>query len=130
MTFLPAGFSLPELPYRHYHSTVHEFIYGLWGELPHWEYESADAPGTLYTRRTGHFMHRFPGSVHGIEARQPQTKVGAMGIEWRTGKGVLMNDPRWEEETVHVPYPEGWQPTPDQQSVTVTRAGHAMLIDW
>jgi hypothetical protein len=130
LSYLPAGFLVPELPYRHYHSTVHEFMFGIWGELPHWEYESADAPGTLYTRRSGHFMHRLPGSIHGMEANQPSTKVGACGLEWRTGTGVLMNDPGWDEETIHVDYPADWKPQPGQESVSTTRQGEAMIIDW
>jgi hypothetical protein len=130
MTYMPVGFSLPKLPYRHLHRTVHEYIFGLWGELPHWEYESFDAPGTLYTRKAWHYGHRYPGSIHGLEAAEPQTKVGAFAIEWRSGRGALLNDPGVDDETQELDYPPDWKHDPNQQSVTLTNAGQPMLVDW
>jgi hypothetical protein len=130
LNYFPAGFNLPNLPYRHYHSTAGELGYRLWGNLPHWEYENAaQQHGTLNSGRAGFFMHRLPGSIHGLEPG-PLSRTGSCSLSWRTGRGTNIGEPEFEQETVHVPYAEGWRPNPAVEDVAVTRNGEAAVIDW
>jgi hypothetical protein len=104
LSYLPAGFSVPDLPFRHYHSTVHEYAFFLEGELPQWEYENAEQQrGDLVTYKPGYFMHRRPGSIHGFEPG-PTTPVGALMLAWRTGHGTELGESGFEVETIEVPY--------------------------
>ena len=104
VVYLPPGSPLPDLPHRHRHRTIHERSLTLWGELPHWEYESADQQqGDLVVFREGYFMHRRPGSLHGLEAGAT-SPTGVLLLSWRTGPGTTIGDQGFEEETVHVPY--------------------------
>lgn len=92
------------LPARHYHSTVTERSFMLAGELPHWEYRSAqDTQGTAVVVRPGWFMERLPGSVHGLEPG-PTSQIGALILFRQTGSGNWVHSPRYHEETVDVPY--------------------------
>jgi hypothetical protein len=104
ITYLPAGFTLPDLPYRHYHKTVHEFGYVLGGELPHWEYERADQLKVeLIVLKEGYFMHRRPGSIHGLEPG-PTSPTGIIMLGWRTGSGTWIGEKNFDTETIVVPY--------------------------
>jgi hypothetical protein len=103
LTFLPPGFTLPELPYRHRHRTLHEYGITLWGELPHWEYESAEQQGVNVYRRAGFFMHRLPGSIHGLE-EGPLSPTGSVALSWRTGPGSWIGEAEFERETERIPY--------------------------
>jgi len=105
----PPGPIMPpeRLPYRHYHASVRECMYVLDGEIPHWDYRSADereGEGTLIRFKEGFFMDRRPGpgSLHGIEGG-PVSETGS--LFWRTGTGNFVNEPNFEEESIEVPYP-------------------------
>lgn len=102
----PGGFPSVSLPHRHYHRSVREFAYVLDGELPHWEYASADAPGEIVRFREGFFMDRRPGSIHGLEPG-PASAVGCTLLMWRDGTGTMVDEPDFDEQTVDVPYPGG-----------------------
>lgn len=104
LVYMPPGATLPDLPHRHYHSTVHEYALFLAGELPHWEYENAEQrKGDLVVFKPGYFMHRRPGSIHGLEAG-PTSRVGALFLLWRTGVGTEIGETTFDSETVEVPY--------------------------
>jgi uncharacterized cupin superfamily protein len=102
----PGGLESVELPHRHFHRSVREFAYVLSGELPHWEYASADAPGELVRFKEGFFMDRRPGSIHGLEPG-PQSSIGCTLLMWRDGVGTMVDEPQFAAETVEVPYPGG-----------------------
>lgn len=127
--YMPAGFVLPDLPYRHYHSTVEELSYTIAGELPHWEYRDRDEQyGVLSKRRTGSAMHRLGGSVHGLEPG-PVSQVGYTSLMVRSGTGNWIHDARAAEETVHLDFEPGWSADrmlPEQQ-VTY---GSGVILDW
>ncbi len=107
LQWMPPGAGLEvELPHRHYHRSVREFAYVLSGELPHWEYASADAPGQLVVFKEGMFMDRRPGSIHGLEA-SPTSAIGCTLLFWRDGVGTMIDEPEFGAETVTVPYPGG-----------------------
>jgi hypothetical protein len=65
--YLPGQFSSGyDLIHRHFHRTVHEFGFCLFGEFPHWEHKTPEMQhGALVTRKPGYFMSRTPGSLHG-----------------------------------------------------------------
>jgi hypothetical protein len=95
-----------ELPHRHYHSTVHEYALCLSGDMPHWEYESAEqARGDVVVIREGVFMDRAPGSIHGLEAGQTSA-TGSVVLMWRDGVGTFVDEPAAANETFDVPFPE------------------------
>jgi uncharacterized cupin superfamily protein len=104
MVWLPPG-ELPGviLPHRHYHRTITEFTYMLSGELPHWEYASADAAGELVLFKEGFFMERRPGSIHGLEPGVTSA-TGCVLLMWRDGVGNWLSEPEAAAETVEVPY--------------------------
>lgn len=105
LQWMPPG-ELPAvaLPHRHYHRTVREYAYVLWGELPHWEYSSADQQrGDLVIFREGFFMDRRPGSIHGLEPDRA-SKIGCVLLMWRDGTGTMINESDFAGETVDVPY--------------------------
>ena len=93
----PGGFPSVELPHRHYHSTVREFAYVLDGDLPHWEYASADGPGEMVVYKQGFFMNRLPGSIHGLEPG-PTSQVGCTVLFWRDGVGTMVDEPEFASE--------------------------------
>jgi hypothetical protein len=125
---MPAGFTVPDLPYRHYHSTVHEFAFFLSGESQVWEYESAEQQhGQFVIKRAGYFMHRWPGSVQGLEPG-PTTPVGAHQLLWRSGPGTEMGEESFESETFHVPYAAGWMPDPDPRELSVPQPSDGTII--
>jgi hypothetical protein len=97
------------LPYRHYHATVRECMFVLQGEIPHWDYRSADdaeGEGKLIRFKEGYFMDRRPGpgAIHGIEAG-PVSDTGSLVLFWRTGTGNFVNEPNFKQESIEVPYP-------------------------
>lgn len=104
LQWLPPG-KLPgvDLPHRHYHRTVREYAFVLWGELPHWEYRDADAQGEMVLFREGFFMDRRPGSIHGLEP-SATSAIGCVLLMWRDGIGTMLDEPDVEEETVDVPF--------------------------
>src|SRR5262249_19113337 len=123
------GFTLPELPYRHYHATVEEMSYTLAGELPHWEYESVEQQhGRLVVRRPGQAMHRLGGSIHGLEPG-PQSVTGYMSLVVRRGVGNWIPDANFHEETHHVDYEPGWRPAEKLQDAQA-KPGSGLIVDW
>ncbi len=104
LVWLPPGRLISELPHRHYHRSVHEYGFTLSGELPHWEYANAEQQqGDLIVFREGYFMHRRPGSLHGLEPG-PTSPTGCVVLMWRSGPGTWMDEPGFADETVDVPY--------------------------
>ena len=107
LVWMPPGSPIPTelLPHRHVHRTTSEFAYVLSGELPHWEYEDASQKeGELVVFKEGYFMHRKPGSLHGLEPG-PVSDTGCLILFWRDGVGNWLDDPNAAEESPEVPYP-------------------------
>ena len=129
IVYIPPGFSVPDLPYRHYHSTVEELSYTLGGELPHWEYRSAAQQHGVYSkRRAGSAMHRLGGSVHGLEPGAV-TQVGYTSLMVRTGTGNWIPEARFPEQTVRVDYEPGWVPAARLREQQV-EYGSGVILDW
>jgi len=108
---MPAGkdvhAALPSMPYRHYHNSVYEHAFYLAGELPHWDYPSAeDGVGTMVLFQQGYYLDGAPGpgGLHGIEAG-PTSPVGGVAITWRNGVGNYNLEPTFHEESIEVGYP-------------------------
>ena len=116
MNYLPAGPILGDLPYRHLHRTVREFLLIVEGEYSGWEYESPEqAHGNLLWKRRDFFMVREPGSIHGVEAG-PTSSTGAVIVNWRQGgPGVWIGEHNYDQESATVPYGDGagFVPTAD-----------------
>ncbi|MFL2770538.1 MAG: hypothetical protein ACJZ9F_05980 [Rhodospirillaceae bacterium] len=91
-------------PDRHYHKSVVERGFHLYGDFPHWEFSNvADMKGDLHIFNRGIFMNRPPGSLHGL-LPEPRSKAGAVIVYWVTGPGASIKDPEFEKETVTVPF--------------------------
>jgi hypothetical protein len=108
---MPAGEEvhahLPSMPYRHYHKSVYEHTFYLAGELPHWDYPSADdGVGALVMFQQGYYLDGAPGpgGLHGIE-KGPRSLVGGVAISWRNGIGNNNLEPNFHEESIEVDYP-------------------------
>ena len=90
-------------PDRHYHRTVHEWGYVLFGELALIEYDGLDdLVGQTVVYREGFFFDRSPGSVFGLHP-ELVSPTGVMIIEWRTGPGSSAQEAGSEHETVSIP---------------------------
>jgi len=104
LIWLPGDIPSVGRPHRHYHRSIHEFSYMISGELPHWEYRNAEQQqGDLVVVRSGYFMERQPGSVHGLE-EGPSSAIGCVLLQWRDGVGNYLHEPEAEQETIDVPY--------------------------
>lgn len=91
-------------PDRHYHKTVVERAFQLYGDFPHWEFNSVeDFEGDLYIFKRGLFMDRPPGSLHGL-LPEPRSQAGAVILYWNSGGGTSIQEPGFELETVKVPF--------------------------
>ncbi|NKB43892.1 MAG: hypothetical protein GKS03_06390 [Alphaproteobacteria bacterium] len=91
-------------PDRHYHKTVVERGFQLYGDFPHWEFNSVeDFDGDLYVFKRGLFMDRPPGSLHGLRP-EPRSQAGAVILYWNTGRGASIKEEAFAEETVNVPF--------------------------
>lgn len=105
--FVPPGWGEEVVhgkPYRHYHSTVYERSFCLFGDFPHWEFETPeDKDGELIVFRGGIFMDRPPMTIHGLMP-EPKSVGGATTLSWNTGAGVSVQDPKAKEETFVVPF--------------------------
>ena len=89
---------------RHYHNTVVERGFHLFGDFPHWEFSSVeDFEGELVILQKGLFMNRPIQSLHGIRP-QPVSETGSMILYWNTGPGASILDPKYDAETVKVPF--------------------------
>ena len=105
--YVPPGWGdeiLKGKPYRHYHQSVYERSFCLFGDFPHWEFkEPADTAGEQVTFGAGTFMDRPPLTIHGL-LPQPKSQTGATTLSWNTGGGTSVDDPRAKDETFPVPF--------------------------
>ncbi|MBP01670.1 MAG: hypothetical protein CMM25_02510 [Rhodospirillaceae bacterium] len=91
-------------PDRHYHRSVVERGYQLYGDFPHWEFNTVDDfEGDLYVFKRGLFMNRPPGSLHGL-LPEPRSQAGAVILYWNNGGGTSILEDGFEQETVTVPF--------------------------
>ena len=105
--FIPPGWGsdiLQGKPDRHYHKTVIERAYHLYGDFPHWEFADADdLTGSGEALTVGMFMDRPVLSLHGLQP-EPVSQAGAVIIYWNTGRGTSIREPGFELETINVPF--------------------------
>jgi len=133
ITWMPPGLRHDE-PSRHYHRTVHERGFALFGELPMREYASVeDERGRPVLFRAGYYMDRLPGSVHGIDP-DASSSVGFMMLDWRTGSGTYLREESAAQETALLPASrEIDDATPlhpeDAPAGTVVDSGKLRLLD-
>ncbi len=108
--FIPPGWGrdlLQGKPDRHYHQTVIERAYHLYGDFPHWEFADADDhAGTGAPLTTGIFMDRPVLSLHGLQP-EPVSQSGAVILYWNTGRGTSIREPGFALETINVPFDGG-----------------------
>ena len=89
---------------RHYHTTVIERGFHLFGDFPHWEFSSVDDfDGELKILEKDLFMDRPVCTLHGIQP-SPVSETGAMILYWNSGPGVSIEDEKYSQETVVVPF--------------------------
>ena len=91
-------------PERHYHRTVHEWVFTLDGEMAVREYGHDEVgPGERIDFRAGVFLDRRPGpgAFHGVDKSMP-SPVGFHCLEWRTGPGSAAGEAGTHEENVVV----------------------------
>jgi hypothetical protein len=92
-------------PDRHYHRTVQEWVYVIFGELSLIEFDGAeDLVGQPVTLKAGYFLERKPGSVFGLDPDRP-SPTGAMLLEWRTGPGSSTSEAGSDAENVTLAFP-------------------------
>ncbi len=105
--YIPPGWGRDVLqgkPDRHYHQTVIERAYHLFGDFPHWEFaDAADQQGRCEALTVGIFMDRPILSLHGL-LPEPVSQTGAVILYWNTGKGTSIREPGFELETINVPF--------------------------
>jgi hypothetical protein len=108
--FIPPGWGrdlLQGKPDRHYHKTVIERGYHLYGDFPHWEFADAhDHEGTGAPLTKGIFMDRPVLSLHGLQP-EPVSQAGAVILYWNTGRGTSIREPGFALETINVPFNGG-----------------------
>ncbi len=91
-------------PHRHYHKSVIERSYTLYGDFPHWEFSSVDdLEGELVIFRPGLVMDRPTGSLHGL-LPEPTSLTGAVLIYWNSGPGTSILEPTYDAESIDVPF--------------------------
>jgi len=106
MWYLPPGWGsgFRDEPHRHYHKSVTERAYQLYGDFPHWEFSAIeDHEGDCIIFKRDIFMDRPPGSLHGIFPK-PRSQTGAMLIYWNNGRGTSILDKDYGGESVDVPF--------------------------
>ena len=93
-----------ELPHRHYHNTVTERAYTLYGDFPHWEFsEAEDLEGDMIVFRRHLFMDRPPKTIHGLMP-EPLSETGCVLLYWNTGPGTGVAEPEAPVESVDIPF--------------------------
>ena len=93
-----------QLPHRHYHNSVTERAYTLFGDFPHWEFSGVeDHEGELIMFRRHLFMDRPPKSIHGLMP-EPLSETGSVLLYWNTGPGTGVAEPEAAQETVTIPF--------------------------
>ena len=106
MDYVPPGCvpDVLELPHRHYHNTVTERAYTLFGDFPHWEFSGVeDREGQLIVFRRHLFMDRPPRSIHGLMP-EPLSETGCVLLYWNTGPGTGVAEPEAPKESVDIPF--------------------------
>ena len=92
------------LPHRHYHKTVTERAYHLFGDFPHWEFSRpGDHDGELIVFHRHLFMDRPPMSIHG-GFEEPKSETGSLILYWNTGPGTGIAEPEAPQETIPLPF--------------------------
>jgi len=126
LVWLPPGDLGIELPHRHKHLTVHESAYHVWGDLPHAEFASDADEHELVVFRKGYYMDRRPGSIHGNDFLFSQ--AGSVILCWRNGTGNWLDEPNAPEETIEVPFGDGFVPK-TLQDVIHSTPGDGVVLD-
>ncbi len=105
--YVPPGFGADihhGEPHRHYHRSVIERSYVLYGDFPHWEFSTVDdLEGELVIFRRGLVMDRPVGSLHGL-LPEPASLTGAMLVYWNSGPGTSVLDQTYSHESIDVPF--------------------------
>lgn len=127
VNWLPAGLGGP--PHRHYHRSVREHGLVLDGELPMAEYEALDdEPGFEMLFRTGIYMDRGPGCIHGLDPTQ-SAATGFTILEWRTGPGTYLTEELAAEESIVEDAPATTAPMPVGPPGVVIERDDLRLLD-
>ena len=129
LNLMPVGFTVPNLPWRHIHSTVREFAFFLTGQSVVVEYESIDQQnGQFISKKQGFFMDVVRAACRASSPgrrRRPERRSSpgepAPARRWA--------DPDYETETYDVDYAPGWKPNPNPVDVSDERAGEAVIIE-
>jgi len=129
--FVPPGWgdeALNGKPDRHYHKTVIERGFHLYGDFPHWEFNSVDDfKGDLSIFKPGLFMDRPPGSLHGL-LPEPKSQAGTVNLSWDTGRGTRIREPEFADETITVPFDRDAEV--DVDGFTTCRFLETRLMPW
>ena len=97
-----------ELPHRHYHNTVTERAYTLYGDFPHWEFrEAEDLEGDMIVFRRHLFMDRPPKTIHGLMP-EPLSETGCVLLYWNTGPGTGVAEPEAPVESIDIPFDDSF----------------------
>ncbi|MGI9658652.1 MAG: hypothetical protein ACR2OD_07070 [Gaiellaceae bacterium] len=117
-------------PHRHFHRTVRERGLVLGGELPMAEFVTgAPGPGAAVLFRTGFYMDRAPGCVHGLDPRET-SQSGFTILEWRDGPGTyLMEEAAAEESVVEQAPADVAALAPDRRAGVVIERADLRLLD-
>jgi hypothetical protein len=109
------------------HVNVYENAFTLAGDLPHAEFESRDSDEhEVVLFREGYFMDRRPGSIHGNDFIFSDT--GTTILMWRSGSGNWLHEPNAAEETIEVPFGDGFAPK-SWNDMLPSRLGDGVVID-
>ena len=129
--YVPPGWGRDILngkPDRHYHQTVIERGYHIYGDFPHWEFDdAADPEGTCVLLSTGMFMDRPVMSLHGLQP-EPVSQAGAVILYWNTGRGTSIREPGFELETINVPF--NGEGSGDWPEFNAARLEQTMDLPW
>lgn len=94
---------------RRLHLSINETFFFLGGDLPSWEFDSAnDRAGHVVDFNAGTFMDRQPFSIHGRRP-EPPSRTGSTLLIWTSGGGEFEADP---VESIQIPF-SGNTPTFD-----------------
>lgn len=93
---------IPDEAMLHYHRSVYERSYFLFGDFPHWEFDGFDdLDGYVEIMREGLFMDRPPMSLHGLKPGL-YSQTGAVILYWNTGRGTSIAEEGYSTESVDV----------------------------
>ncbi len=93
---------IPDEAMLHYHRSVYERSYFLFGDFPHWEFDGFDdMEGYVEVMREGLFMDRPPMSLHGLKPGL-YSQTGAIILYWNTGRGTSIAEEGYADESIDV----------------------------